>query len=308
MKRNDEFRVYYNHTIHPELMRMEKKRKGLIILFFISILLITGILLLEFYLNIFLLSMFLALPIGFYIFYLIWKFKEFSSTFKPLIINLILDFIDDSINYGTMKYEEKNFIKKPDFLKSLIFKTDAPYYEGEDMISGKIGDLNFEMCELNIKQYSKVRNRLDDVFKGIFLKANFNRSLKGSMLILPKSDEPILSRSIKAFNKKGGDMVDTAVYHPEFEEYFSTFATADAPIQNLLSLEMQDIIMNHQFQTHQKFYISFIEGDIYIALTEDKDILEPYLFQSNISYNLVKTFFEDIQLLLSIVEDFDIHN
>ena len=308
MKRMDEFRIYYNHSIHPELMRLEKKRKRLILLLTLSVILIIGVLALEFYLNIFLLSLFLILPIGFYIFYLIWRFREFSSTFKPLIINLILDFIDNSINFGTMKYEEQKFISKEVFVKSQIFVTDAPFYKGEDMIYGKIGDVQFEMCELEVKQYSKIQNRLDDVFKGIFLKAKFNRNMHGSVLILPKHRTPLLSRSIKSFNKNGGDLVHSSFTETSFEDTFTTFATANAPVQNLLSSEMQAVILKHQGRTKQNFYISFIEGDFYLALTEDRDMLEPFLFQSNLSFELVKSFFEDISLLLAIVEDFDIYN
>ncbi|MCB0619636.1 MAG: DUF3137 domain-containing protein, partial [Saprospiraceae bacterium] len=46
----------------------------------------------------------------------------------------------------------------------------------------------------------------------------------------------------------------------------------------------------------------------YIAITEQKDILEPFVFRSNVSFELVREFFEDIQLLMRIVEDIDANN
>jgi hypothetical protein len=52
-------------------------------------------------------------------------------------------------------------------------------------------------------------------------------------------------------------------------------------------------------------YFSFQGNQIYMAVTEQKDILEPKLFQSNVSFELIREFFEDIHLLLEIVEDFE---
>ncbi|MCA9406835.1 MAG: DUF3137 domain-containing protein, partial [Candidatus Omnitrophica bacterium] len=52
-------------------------------------------------------------------------------------------------------------------------------------------------------------------------------------------------------------------------------------------------------------FMSFINREIYAAVSEDKDILEPHFFRSNLSFDLVRSFFEDINLLLRIAEDFD---
>ena len=38
---------------------------------------------------------------------------------------------------------------------------------------------------------------------------------------------------------------------------------------------------------------------------EEKDILEPYILRSNLSFELVREFFEAVNLLLQIVEEFD---
>jgi hypothetical protein len=52
-------------------------------------------------------------------------------------------------------------------------------------------------------------------------------------------------------------------------------------------------------------YISFIKNEIYIAITEPDDILEPYVFRSNVSFELIYEFYEEIDLLMSMLEDFD---
>ena len=61
----EEFRIYYNHTIHPELIRMEKKRGGLLRLFFLSILFLVVMMGLSAFLDILTVTLFLVIPVGF---------------------------------------------------------------------------------------------------------------------------------------------------------------------------------------------------------------------------------------------------
>lgn len=305
MQRLAEFRIYYNHTIHPELLRMEKKRRNLLALLVGSVFLLTAIFLIEMYIDIPVLSLFMLAPIGFYIAYLVYRIQKFRSTFKPYVVNLILDFIDDGLNFGTLTYDHKGLIPKKKFIASRIFSTPAPEYRGEDLIEGKIGELDFKMCELSVKEFSRVRNRLNYVFKGVFLHATFKKPMRGTIIILPKEFKQYLSRSIKAYIRFGARMVEEGYLSDRFEAAFMAYATPDASTQSLLSEEMQEAITDYREQTGKEIYVSFINNEIYIGVTEPKDILEPYIFSSNVSFELVREFFEDLQLLVSIVQDFD---
>ena len=303
-----EFRIFYNHTIHPELMRMEKKRKRLLWLFVLSILFVAIIMGLSFFLDILTVTLFLLIPVGFYMTYLVYQFQKFKDTFKPNIINLVLDFMDNDVNYGTLKYDENKAIPKKEFLASRIFVTPANEYKGEDYIEGKLGELPFEMCELNVREFSKVRTRLNYVFRGVFMHATMNQNILGKILILPREFRQYLTRSIKGFNVLGGRNVDDQLGNQNFTQAFLTYATEDAPFRSLLSPEMQQAILDYKKRTGKEIYLSIIGKEIYIAVTEDKDLLEPFIFQSNVSFDLIREFFEDIQLMIQIVAEFDEKN
>lgn len=303
-----EFRIFYNHTIHPELMRMEKKRKRLLNLFFLSILFVAVIMGLSFFLDILTVTLFLFIPVGFYMTYLVYQFRKFKDTFKPNVINLVLDFMDNDVNYGTLKYDENKAIPKKEFLASRIFVTPANEYKGEDYIEGRLGELPFEMCELNVREFSKVRTRLNYVFRGVFMHATMNQNILGKILILPREFRQYLTRSIKGFNVLGGRSVDDQLGNQNFTEAFLTYATEDAPFRSLLSPEMQQAILEYKQRTKKEIYMSIIGKEIYIAVTEDKDLLEPFIFQSNVSFDLIREFFEDIQLMIQIVAEFDEKN
>lgn len=336
MRRVDEFRLFYNHTIHPELIRMERVRKRLLFLLTISALAIAVVIIMLLYFQATMLSFFLVLPFGFYLSYLLYRIQQFRLKFKPNVMNLILDFVDNSVNYGTLKYESKRKVDKKRFLASQIFKTPAPQYTGEDYISGKVGELDFELSELNVREYSKVRSRLNYVFRGIFLYAKLNQKtvgefleteMLGEVLILPKKFKPYLSKTIRSFNLKGGHQVDVETLHTinlydehpiigkenvnkemlavEMNKHFLIYATEGTDIAKKLSSAMQHTILNFRERTDNELYVSFIKNEIYIAVTEPDDILEPYVFRSNVSFELIYEFYEEIDLLMSMLEDFD---
>jgi len=300
-----QFRIFYNHTIYPELRRLERLRKRLLGLLFIAAFLLIGILIFEIYLHIWVVTLFLSIPITFFLFFLGYRIRTFVQTFKPQVMRLVLDFIDDQPNIGELSYTAIGGIEKENFLRSEIFVTPAPIYQTEDSIEGKVGQMPFTLCEMIVREDSPVRNRTNYVFKGIFLHAVFTEETEGRIVIWPREYRQYLSRSIRHFNQQGGRNVDYEVMNDKFRETFMTYALEDTHVVGTLSEPMQDAIVNYRQETGKEIYLSFIDEEIFIAITEPKNILEPFIFKSNVSFELVRSFFEDISLLLSIVEDFD---
>lgn len=307
MQRLEDFRIYYNHTIHPELMRLDRQRRRLLRLIVFSSILLIGVIVFELFLDILVVTLVLMIPISLYISYLFYRVQKFRISFKPKVVNLILDFIDDGLNFGTLHYDPKKAIPIKQFMASGIFGVHPAVYEGEDHISGTYGEFKFEMSELNVKEFSKVRSRLNYVFRGVFLHAKYNHPVKGAMLILPKEFKQYLIRPIKNFIAKGGHDVNKMIKAKKFKEYFLTYILGNQNfnIKEILSVDVQYAIADYRHNTGKSIYLAFKDRDIFIAVTNQKDILEPNLFQSNVSFDLVKEFFEDIHLLLQVVHEFD---
>ena len=308
MKRLEEFRQYYNHTIHPELMRLERKRLRLLRLMFFSAIILAGIILFEFYMNILVLTLVLSIPIGLYIFYIFYRIREFRLTFKPQVMNLILDFIDDGMNYDPehpLVYDAKKKISKGLFLESQIFPKNMDVYSGEDYIVGRVGEMDFEMSELNVKALSKVSSGYTQIFRGVFMHATFPEVARGRVIIWPRHLRQHFTRSIKNFHWEGGINVDHEILNRDFKKVFLTYATEETHLVSILSEPMQDAILRYRAQTQKDIFMSFQDREIYAAISEDKDLLEPNIWRSNLNFPLIREFFEDIHLLLRIAEDFD---
>lgn len=302
-----DFRVFYNQSIHPELMHLEQRRRRLVRLLLFSALVFAGAFFFAMLADVLVLSLLMLLAIGLWVAQLVHQIQVFLQEFKPRIVGLVLDYIDNGINYGTFSYDAKGFIPPQKFFASRIF-SHAHEYSGEDYIKGQIREMPIEMSELHVREISPVRNRVDDVFRGVFLVGDFYRpDMRGKILLLPDALRKFLSRSERAFNLLGGRRVQKNLL-PEFEAVFDTYATPDARVANVISEDMQRALLAYRARTGKEFFASIIEDKIYLAVTQTEDLLEPALFASNVGYDVVREFYEDIQLLLSVVRDVDVMN
>jgi len=307
MKRLEEFRIFYNHTIHPELMRMERRRKRLLRLLFFSVFILVGLTTFALYIEIVALSLTLILPIVGYIIWLYFQIRKYIDRFKPNVIELVLDFVDNSMNYEEMKYDAKGKLSVEKFQQSGLFANKLVVYDAEDYITGQIGNIEFELCELDAKEFSPVRERLDDVFKGIFLRAYYDlkEPPEGAILIWPRKLRQFHTKAIKNFTANGGRNIDKELYSAPFTEIFTTYALEDTDVRFLLTTEMQHLIVDYQKRSGREMYLGIHSNEIFVFLSQDKDILEPDLFRPNVSFEMVREFFADIQLIVEVVEDLD---
>ncbi|MEM7101992.1 MAG: DUF3137 domain-containing protein [Bacteroidota bacterium] len=290
-------RRFYNASLHKVLIKLDRKRKTMIVLFLLSIFLFIGIGVIVVKTSMPALSLFAWIPLVAYGTFLFARIRKFKAAFKPPVVSLILDFFNKDI-----KYDMKNKVPKDRFLGSELFVTSAPYYRGEDYFTGKIGNVHFEMSELDVRQPSRVLSEMEQVFRGIFFHANFPEPFKGKILILPREDKQYLMRTIKGITRKGGYQVKAPI--EEFEQEFITYANPDVATSNILSQGIFETILKYQKKIDKKIFVAFNESHFYLAIDEPKDILEPNIFRSNVNFHLIRDFYEDISDLMHIVEDF----
>ncbi len=307
-----DFRVFYNQNIYPELVNLERRRRRLIRLIGLSVLLLSAVVAFQVYVGIFLVTLLVLIPVGIGVTYLAHQVGVYYLEFKPRIVELILDFLDNDVNYRELRYKPKGGIPKKTFLASKIF-TRADVYHAEDLITGWVRELPFEMCEVDAREFSPSRNRLDRVFRGVFVRGDFYRAdMLGSVLILPDAYRKYLSRSERAFHRLGGRRV-TKQLLGEFEAVFDTYATPNVRVRDILSEDLQRAILRFRerflkVNKQKDIYLSIIEDNVYLALSHPKNLLEPSLWRSTVSFEVVQEFHDDIRLLLEILSELDVLN
>ena len=309
---HQDFRLFYNQSIYPELRHLELRRRRLLRLLCLSMLLLAGIFTLEVYLRIFVLTMALFIPLGLWIAYLLFRVKVYYDEFKPRILGLVLDFIDNDINFKALHYETRGYLSKEQFLAGRIFAS-ADEYEGEDYIRGQIREMPFEASELRIREFSPSRDRLDDVFNGLFLVGDYRRQdMRGGVLLLPDTQRKYLSRSERAFHLLGGRRVRENLL-PEFEACYDTYATPDVRMSDVVSTDLQLAILRFRLRFQQasrkkEIFLSIIGDKLYVALSQDRNLLEPSLWINTVSFDVAQEIYEDLRLLFDIVLELDVMN
>jgi hypothetical protein len=305
VKRLEEFRLYYNHTIHPELVRQERARLRLLRLIAFSFFLLLALFVLELIIGVWVVAMFLSIPIVIYIGFLVVRVRAFIQTFKPNVMRLILDFMGQMPNYSDLHYTPDKSITKAQFLSSGLFATKAEFFLGEDYIKGQVSLMPFEMSELLVRQVSQVGNQLDTVFEGVFLSATFSEETKGSIRIWPRHRRQFHTRAIKEFTWIGAQNVDHEILNEAFRHKFVVYATEDTHVAGILSEPMQAAILDYVEKTGKDIYIAFDDRNVFAGITEPRDLLEPSIFFTNLRFDLIREFYEDVFLILRVVMYFD---
>ncbi len=300
-----EFRKYYNTALYPELVRLDYERKRLLRYIGLSVVLILLAIVFAQVVGEWLVTMLLVVPVGTYFSWLLWQYQQYRQQFKPYVVGLILDFLDEDPNIGLLHYDATKYIPKDIFLASKLFENKIDRYVGEDYISGTLGSLEFEMSELGVYRLGRVRNYMECIFRGVFLYARTSMPIRANLYLIPQHRKQYMSRTLNSLSREGLNDVSNELSNEAFVETFLIFADRNTLLHKLLLEELQRELLLYIEQTGKKIYFSFHNQKIYIAVSHDKDLLEPPLFSSVVSFELVREFFEDVRLLLRLIEILD---
>lgn len=302
-----EFRKYYNHSIHPELLRSENKRRQLLGWLAVVVLFLSGLLYVQRSLDLWFLTAFLTLPVILYLFWWGTQLRKFVKGFKPGIISLLLDFIDNSLSYGDLKYEVGQRIDRSLFDESRLFLQQKAVYSGEDFISGTFGDVRFQLSELNVKGFSPVKNEMAQVFQGLFLVAWSSLSLQGRVWMIPRSQTALLGHTMKGIALAKGKPVDPKGLLAAFEAEYSVWATAAVDTAEVINEQLQRELLAYRAIWQKPVLFSMHDQKIFVAVPVAENLLEPNIFTTNVSFATISTYYQDLKGILKMAELVDAH-
>ncbi|MEL7161868.1 MAG: DUF3137 domain-containing protein [Bacteroidota bacterium] len=303
--RIDELRIYYNTTIRPELLRLERLRvrliRGIFLSAFAAVALVISFLVFDLG---FLVFVFVT-PVAFYVGSLYYRIDRFRQAFKPAVVQLLLEFLNDSPNYRALNYAAKKAINRDRFERSGLFRPRPDTYHAEDYISGMVGEMAFEMGEAYVREISPASNRLLVVFSGLFVHAIFGEPTTGRIAVWPRKNLRRLKRTVDAYVSSGGINADIEVMNPGFREQFAVYAMPGTHVAGILTPPMQDALLDFARTQDQDIFFAVHNQDLFIGVAHDYDLLEPHIWSSNLSFNIIRKFYTDITLMLETIQVFD---
>jgi hypothetical protein len=297
--------MFYNTTIRPELYRLERKRLRLVRGIFASLLAVVILVLSFIVFDLGFLIFLLAMPIIFYVGSLYFRIEKFRQAFKPAIMTLLMEFLNDAPNYRSLTYDAKHAIGRDRFERSGLFRPTPDAYYAEDYIKGLVGEMAFEMGEAYVREISAASNRLEVVFSGLFVHASFNEHTTGQIAVWPRHNIRRLKRAVDVYVSDGGINADIEIMNPGFREEFTVYAKSGTHVAGILTPPMQDALLDFARSQEQDIFFAVHNQDLFIGVAHDYDMLEPQFFKSNLSFALIRKFYADITLMLGVISDFD---
>ncbi|MEH2378003.1 MAG: DUF3137 domain-containing protein [Nostoc sp.] len=171
-------------------------------------------------------------------------------------------------------------------------------YIFNNILRGK--SIEYKKIESEIIKNEVTRTNL--IFKGLFFKAKFNKNLQTVTIVEPK----IIKVNIHAVNHAKKQIIK--LEDPEFAELFTVYGDDQVEARYVLSTNLMNKIVNFRKRTNRNIYISFVDDMIYMAIEEavENNIFEPNLFKSMLKFAPLREYFETLNLMLGIVEDFNL--
>lgn len=317
MRSEDEFKTFYQDNLEAKLIQVDTIRKDKLKRAFWTFIYILGLILFvvvglsqswltQVFRWIWIIS---SMGIFFYLMYRLHSGKNklnFKSAFKQKAILPIVKFISHNLQY----FPEKHIPRRL-YDESRLFLKGLDSYKGDDLIQGKIDKTFLQFSELHTRYKStdsKGRTHWHDVFKGLFFVADFNKNFDGSTVLLPNHLGGGFSffKKIFGLNRKE-KLVELA--DPQFTDNFTCYSTDDIKARYILTPSLMERLNDfHKKYPKNRVSLSFVDGQVFVAIAYSKDLFEPSLFRSVVNYDRVKSYFDDIRLVVEIVEDLNLNN
>lgn len=234
------------------------------------------------------------------------KKSKYKLIFKDKIIRSIIEFISDDLTYYP-----KRKVKREDFDKSRLFLQRINIYGGDDLVEGEIDKTVFHFSEIRafykFSSNNGKNNKKTTRFKGLFFVADFNKDFEGSTVLMPRQFRGIFS-FIKKLRGVGRREKYVELQDPKFSEYFTCYSDDDIKARYILSPAlMQRINQFKEKYPKNRLHISFIDGQIFIAISYEKRLFEPSLTSSIVCFDTIQEYFDDIRFAVDIVEELNLN-
>ncbi|HHH84410.1 MAG TPA: DUF3137 domain-containing protein, partial [Firmicutes bacterium] len=153
--------------------------------------------------------------------------REYKNAYKNKIIKGLIDRIHPGLSYNPSLY-----IPESRFMASGLFLRTPDRYRGEDMVSGMVGKTQLSFSEIRAQYKTETTDskgnrhtQWHDIFRGIFIIADFNKPFKTRTLVLPDTAEKIFGslfgNALQKWNKGRGDLIK--LENPDFEKEFVVY-------------------------------------------------------------------------------------
>jgi hypothetical protein len=312
MKSLEAFRTFYDTQLIHELKNIEKKRKDFTKNFIFNTLIFIG------GLGVCFLLFLIFFPIGIFAFtgLVVWLVvrirknmnvrKLIITDFKSQVIQQIIHFIDDSLEYRHTSYISHTY-----FTESKIYTKRGSRYSGDDWIGGKLGKTEIQFSEIHVEDYSTDKDgkkQYYTIFKGILFIADFHKDFIGETFVLTDSAEKMfggLGKMLQKMNIKRPQLVK--LENVTFEKQFVVYGSDQVEARYIITPVLMESMLSLQ-KLFKGVQFSFINSKIYITIPQRANMFEPNFFKPLTDFNYLSDYYTLLFHCINLVETLELNN
>lgn len=242
-----------------------------------------------------------------------WKQKKVRAyvlRYKNAVIGHIIQFITPGLEYSP-----ESCVADSVYKKSGLFPRPWDRFNGDDFVQGRIGRTPIFFSELHT-QYKTQRRTSNGgsrdvwhtIFQGLFFVCEFNKTFRGRTYVLPDTLEKLFGdfgAALQWGKTQFGELVK--LEDPEFERQFAVYGSDQVTARYVLSTSLMARLTAFQKKTRQEIRLAFVDSNLYVAVSFGRDLFEPRIWRSLIDYREIRGYFENLQLVLGIVEELNLN-
>lgn len=229
---------------------------------------------------------------------------KFRSEFKERVMLPVTRRFFPELSYGPERCISKSLYDEAD-----LFRTELDHYSGNDLFTGKLGEVDFSFSELLCQyQSGSGKNRhTHTAFRGFFFVGEFHRDFYFRTKIVPDTAESILGVLGRGLQRLGDSVSDEKLIdleNPEFEKLFKATANDQVEARYILTPIFMEKLVAFRRKVGGDVSLSFANGKMFLAISTHHDYFEPRLFGEILSRKDLMKFIDMLLLMTGIAEEF----
>jgi hypothetical protein len=228
--------------------------------------------------------------------------REYISAYKMSVIDKFIKFIDPNLQYDPF-----GFVSGGAYSMSELFRTYAERYSGSDYVKGLLDNISVEFSNVHSEYYhrSGKSRRWVTIFKGLFFVVGFRKNFSGHTIVLPDTAQGLLGKlgqKLQSLMPPLGRLV--TFNDEEFEKYFVVYSENENEARSVLSPSMMQLMVDFRKKISAAWLrFSFSGSQVFIALTQIRNVCEPSLFGPIVNFDKLDRYLEYISFVHRIAEE-----
>lgn len=240
--------------------------------------------------GLFFLSPFLGVVAGVGVIYIamyMTKLQAAASAFKDALMTKVLGEF-----FTNVSHDKHKGLSLTDVMASeLLAKPDRFY--SNDLIVGDYQGVDFRLSDVTLQRVTSngKTTTVTTYFRGPVMVIDFHKETDGKLIV----QETMRGELFTKYKRIKLESVS-------FNKTFHTYSTKDQLAFYILTPHMMERLQRLEDEVDGNFYFSFIDGKMYVALYNNKDLFEFKMF-GTINEKIYERFYYEIKIVKDLIEE-----